>query len=175
MNDIKFEKVSFKQFKYDLERDVIKWNAKMFTDTEIEDMYYSIKLPQRSTKGSAGFDFFAPYSQKAFKDTRYNIMLTGIKAKMPKDVVLILLPRSSLAVKNSFTLVNTTGVIDSDYYNNEQNEGHIKCMYRAKNLLIEKGDKFMQGIFLNYKTTNEEIKPEKIRDGGFGSTGRKGE
>lgn len=172
IQEIKFEKISFKQFKRDLERDIMKWNTKMFTDTEIEEMYHGIRLPERSTRASAGYDFFAPYCQRVPNDTKYHIMLTGIKVKMPEDIVLMLYPRSGLGVKNNFRLLNTAGVIDSDYYNNEQNEGHIKCMYTARQLTIERGDKFMQGIFIPFKTTSEEITPEEIRAGGFGSTGK---
>lgn len=100
---------------------------------------------------------------------------TGIKACMHKDEFLGLYNRSSNPLKRSLILANGVGVIDSDYYNNEDNEGHI--MFQFINLgffpvKIKKGERIGQGIFQKFLTVEEtEETREDQRSGGFGSTG----
>lgn len=154
-----FEKVSYDEFK------------KAF-DNDVKDIYDSIKLPKRATKGSAGYDFFAPYDILLKKDETIKIP-TGIRVKMNEDYVLFLLPRSSLGFKYRLQLDNTVGVIDSDYYYSD-NEGHIFAKItndsnEGKTLEIKKGQGFMQGIFVEYGITVDDDTVE-VRNGGFGST-----
>ena len=98
---------------------------------------------------------------------------TGIKCKMPEDYYLQLSVRSSLPLKHWLILGNGVGIIDSDYYNNPDNEGHI--YFQLINLLpvpvkIQKGECFGQGILLPYATCANESNDFKAREGGFGST-----
>ena len=51
----KFEKVSFEQFKEGY-LDAIGQDS----DEVIRSIYDALKLPKRATKGSAGYDFYAP-------------------------------------------------------------------------------------------------------------------
>lgn len=153
----KFEKVSLGQYKSSCSE-----NA--------QEIYNEIKLPKRATIGSAGYDFFAPYSF-VLKPSETITIATGIRAFMPQNYVLMLFPRSGLGFKFRLQLNNTVGVVDSDYVNS-QNEGHIFIrLYNDgdKVLEIEKGQGFAQGIFLQFGVTDDDD-ADGIRDGGFGST-----
>lgn len=160
----KFEKVSFLQFEKDIKNISIDENAK--------DIYNDLILPKRATKFSAGYDFFAPFNI-TLKPGETVMIPTGIRARMNDEDVLLLFPRSGLGFKFRFQLNNTIGVIDSDYYNAD-NEGHIMCRMtndtnEDKILEIKKGQGFVQGIFLKYGITiDDDVK--EIRKGGFGST-----
>lgn len=162
-----------------------------------------IKLPERSTKESAGYDLCAAedilvqsYFKKLFNIDDFNnietclslsdhaniikkynlkptMVPTGIKACMDSNEVLKIYSRSSIATKNLVMLANNVGIIDADYYNNPDNEGHIfvpLLNFSPYDILIKKGDKIAQGIFEIYDTINDD-KAEGERKGGFGSTG----
>lgn len=103
---------------------------------------------------------------------KVTLVPTGIKAYMPDDWYLQLSVRSSLSNKHWLLLANGTGIIDADYYNNVDNEGHI--YFQIINLLpfdviLKKGDCIGQGIFLQYGTVENDT-AEGERVGGFGST-----
>lgn len=165
---IKFYKVSYEQFKKDIENS----DFRQFSDEEVRQIYDDIKLPKRATKASAGYDFYAPYDL-CFD---YNISFkfpTGIRCEMNEDTVLILVPRSSLGFKYRLGLDNTLGVIDADYFY-AKNEGHIQCkMTQNKNSFVKvnKGEAYMQGIFINYLKTDDDD-TEEVRTGGIGSTNK---
>ena len=134
------------------------------------------RLPERSTKGSAGYDFFAPY-RVVCKPKEITHIRTGVKAQMLQDEVLLLFNRSSNPQKKGLLLLNGVGVIDEDYYNNPTNEGEIGFMFynmTDNDVVIEKGDKLGQGIFTTFFKITDEIENEferATRTGGFGSTG----
>lgn len=164
-----FEKVSFGQFKEGFE------DCFGETDEEkIKAVYENLKLPIRATAGSAGYDFFAPADitlepQKTVK------IPTGIRVRMEPDWVLSCYPRSGLGFKYRLQLNNTVGIIDSDYYNSD-NEGHIFAKLtndtkEGKTVQIGAGSGFMQGIFMEYGITFDDHVTEG-RNGGFGSTTR---
>ena len=138
-----------------------------------EELYGDIILPKRATIGSAGYDFFAPYSFTLLPNESIKIP-TGIRVKIENGWVLCIFPRSSLGFKYRLTLNNTVGVIDSDYYFAE-NEGHIFIkMTNCGNapLSVEKGKAFAQGVFFPFGITdNDEC--ETLRHGGLGSTDKK--
>ena len=99
---------------------------------------------------------------------------TGLKAFMHYDEYLAIHVRSSMAIKRGLILVNSTGIIDSDYYNNEDNEGHIMiAMYNMTDepVALLKGERIAQGIFCKYLLTHDDDACG-IRTGGIGSTGR---
>ena len=161
----KFEKVSFQQFVSGLDNPNL-------TDDEIKEMYNSLPLPKRATKGSAGYDFFAPFDIVLAPGQTIKIP-TGIRAKMEEEWVLKLYPRSGLGFKYRLQLNNTVGIIDSDYYFSS-NEGHIFAKItndsnENKTVEIKAHTGFMQGIFIEYGITYDDDVAE-IRDGGFGST-----
>ena len=134
--------------------------------------YPEAKLPERATKGSAGYDFFIVEDTEVPPHT--NVLVpTGIKAQIDDGYWLQLAVRSSTPRKLGLILANGIGIVDSDYYNNPDNEGHI--MFQVYNLsdvntvTLHKGDRIGQGVFVPYGLTdNDEV--ERIRTGGFGST-----
>lgn len=132
--------------------------------------YGDIKLPVRATKGSAGYDFYSPIDI-CLKPGESIKVPTGIRCKIDDGYVLQLYPRSSLGFKYQMCLLNTVGIIDADYFNAD-NEGHIivGIINRGeKDLIINKGDRFVQGIFYKFFLAKEE-ENNKERHGGFGST-----
>lgn len=131
------------------------------------------QIPKRSTLGSAGYDFFAPCTITIEPGACTPIIPLNIKAIMPSCFYLQLHNRSSLAAKHCIVL-ETSGVIDSDYANNKQNDGNIGIKLRNNGhtpFTIEKGDKICQGIFLAYYTVCNDV-CEEVRNGGYGSTGK---
>lgn len=136
--------------------------------------YGDIKLPRRATSGSAGYDFFA-CADVELKPGETVKMPTGIRVKIDDGWVLKIYPRSGLGFKYRLQLNNTVGIIDSDYYNSD-NEGHIFIKItndsnEGKTLFLKKGDGFAQGIFVEYGITFDDDVSE-IRNGGFGSTSK---
>ncbi|MCM1057785.1 MAG: deoxyuridine 5'-triphosphate nucleotidohydrolase [Firmicutes bacterium] len=143
-----------------------------YTEEAIRDMYESLTLPERATKGSAGYDFQAPFSFSLAPGATIKIP-TGIRVKMEEGWVLHIYPRSGLGFKYRLQLNNTVGIIDSDYYDSD-NEGHIFIKLtndsnEGKTLEVERGSGFAQGIFLEYGITVNDA-AEGVRNGGFGST-----
>lgn len=163
-----FEKVSRERFLAD-------WTDTFETTREAaEQIYQTLCLPRRATAGSAGYDFFSPQAVTLRPGESVKIP-TGIRAKMREDYVLMLFPRSGLGFKFRLQLNNTVGIIDSDYYNSD-NEGHIFVKLtndsrEGKTVEIPAGTGFAQGIFLPFGITEEDDATE-IRNGGFGSTTR---
>lgn len=163
----KFEKVSFDEFK----KGIIDVKPELSED-DIKAMYEDVKLPKRATKGSAGYDFYAPYEFSMNPGETLKIP-TGIRVSMDEAWVLSIYPRSGLGFKYRLQLNNTVGIIDSDYYYSD-NEGHIFIKItndsnEGKSLIVEKGSGFAQGIFTEYGITVDDD-ATAIRNGGFGST-----
>ena len=161
-----------------------------------------LSLPVRKTKASAGYDFqvaedtIIPSYQKLIYNlvdyadpscertleeiatftkatkAKPTLVPTGIKCKMPEDMYLELSVRSSCPLKHWLILANGVGIIDADYYNNSDNEGHI--FFQIINLspfdiILKKGDAIGQGIFKKYYLTDDDAATAE-RQGGFGST-----
>ena len=165
----RFEKVSREQFLKDF-----KDTLPDYTAEEISEIYDSIKLPKRATKGSAGYDFFTPISFSLKPEEGIKIP-TGLRVYMEEGWVLANFPRSGLGFKFRLQLNNTVGIIDSDYYDSD-NEGHIFCKItndskEGKTVEVAAGTGFVQGIFLPFGIT-EDDEADGIRNGGFGSTSR---
>ena len=131
-----------------------------------------IPLPRRATAGSAGYDFVSPL-ETVIPPQGTALIPTGIRAEMDPGWVLLLFPRSSLGFRHSLRLCNTAGVIDSDYAF-AKNEGHIMVKLRNPSeqpVVIGRGERFCQGVFLPFGTA-EEDNDFAERSGGFGSTGK---
>lgn len=134
-----------------------------------------INLPIRKTKCSAGYDFEAaedtiiPSFKKGTKPT---LVKTGVKAYMKEDEVLILANRSSNPGKKGLIMANSIGVVDSDYYGNPDNDGHIMFAFyniKEEDVEIKKGEAIGQGIFQKFLSIDNDNATEE-RKGGFGST-----
>ena len=152
--------------------EAMKEEFPQYTEEDIRDMYESLMLPKRATKGSAGYDFFAPFSFSLPPGATIKIP-TGIRVKMDEDWVLKIYPRSGLGFKYRLQMNNTVGIIDSDYFNSD-NEGHIFIKMtndsnEGKTVEVAQGTGFAQGIFVEYGIT-EDDDANGVRMGGFGST-----
>lgn len=138
-------------------------------DEELAAM--TVELPKRATKGSAGYDCYSPIGF-CLEPGQEIKLPTLLKAYMPQDIFLGAYPRSGLGFKYYARLANTVGIVDSDYADNEGNEGHIFVKIRNegdKPMSINPGDGICQFIFQKYFTT-EDDEAEGTREGGFGST-----
>ena len=158
----KFEKISFEQFKKDIKDD--------------KELYESYLLPTRSTKKSAGYDIRS-LEEYTLKPGESKVFPTGLKVSMNDDEVFNLYIRSSLGYKYNVTLTNGVGVIDSDYYNNSDNDGHFKLkltIHGDKELEVKIGDRIAQGIFMKYLIVDDEEEIINERIGGIGSTNKEG-
>ena len=136
-----------------------------------------INLPVRKTKYAAGYDIEAaediviPSFKKGMAPT---LIPTGVKAYMEDDEVLYLYNRSSNPKKKGLVLANSVGVVDKDYYDNPENEGHIMFAFyniKGEDIEIKKGEAIGQGVFAKYLVTDDDV-AEGIRTGGFGSTSK---
>lgn len=167
---IKFEKISFEQFKKDCS--VLPYKV---SDEEIKAAYDGIMLPRRADKGSAGYDIFVPFgfSEEELLLKGQIVIPLGIKVTLPEDVGLLLFPRSGIGFTTGTRLVNTIGLIDSSYYNNPGNGGHImiKIEKGYKLFSAKAGDRIVQGIFVPLLFTDDDSVANNKRVGGFGSTG----
>jgi len=147
----KFEKISFEQFKRDVKDD--------------KTLYEQYSLPKRETKFAAGYDFFALYDY-TLKPGEIKKIPTGVKVCMEDDDVLLLIDRSSMGFKYNVRFTNKVGVIDKDYYNNIDNEGHMWiCIQNEgdKDYIVKKGDGICQGMFVKYLKTDDETEIFKDR------------
>lgn len=196
-----FEKVSFNQFK----KDLFKWYPSIVNvsdiDNKLKELYDDIKLPERATSDSAGYDFFLPFDI-SLDLGGVMVIPSGIRCNMDKNLSLKLYPRSGHGFKYHLVFANTIGVVDADYYNSD-NEGHImieiiyngfnygkngfikcgrdgdvindfcKCVIPEHHGILDfkKGSGICQGIFEEYKKVDND-NATGIRNGGFGSTNR---
>ena len=130
-------------------------------------------LPSRKTKYSAGYDFCLPEDVVLYAG-KVNVVPTGVKAYMQDTGYLGMHLRSSIAMKMCLTMINNQGIIDSDQYNNADNEGHIKLLIYNLNdhdVSLNKGERIAQGIFYPFLLADDDAESRKeIRSGGFGST-----
>ncbi len=134
-----------------------------------------ILIPTRKTQYSAGYDIAAA-EDVTLTSATVTLVPTGIKAYMQSDEYLGIHIRSGLSIKNHLSLVNGQGIIDADYYNNTENEGHIFIAifnYNLQNIIIHKGTRIAQGIFYKFLLTDEDKNSQFLtRIGGLGSTGK---
>ena len=158
-----FEQISQKQ-----------WDNDFSNILEMHQVDYpKHQLPRRGSKNSAGYDFFSPINEIIPAHGTAKIP-TGVKAYMQPDEVLMIYPRSSIGFKTNIRLSNTTGIIDSDYYNNPDNEGHMWIKFynpTDEDYHIFIGDKIAQGIFTKFLVTDDD-NADQDRTGGLGSTGK---
>ena len=131
------------------------------------------KLPQRSTAVSAGYDFYNP-EEVEIQAGQIKYVKTGVKAAFPEGEMLMLCNRSSNPKKKGLVLANGVGIVDSDYYNNPDNEGEIAFAFMnitAHPVILEAGEKLGQAIFVKFGIVDDD-NAEGSRIGGWGSTGK---
>lgn len=151
---------------------------------ELETGFYLISkykdqkdlLPIKTTKLSAGYDFKAAEDIviPAFQPGVKPVMVpTGVKCKLAPNQVLLCFNRSSNPLKRNLVLANGVGVIDTDYFDNLDNEGHIAGIfynYGSTPYTIKRGDRIMQGVVVDYQNLAKASIANTNRTGGFGST-----
>ena len=139
-----FEKISFERFKKDIKDDI--------------ELYNEYSLPKRDSVYSAGYDIYI-LEDLTIKPGERKKVPTGIKSYFDKEEVLLLVVRSSMGFKYNIRLCNQVGVIDADYYNNKDNEGHIWLMIQNEGdeeYNFKKGEAIVQGLFMKYLTTKSD-------------------
>ena len=139
-----FEKISFEQFKKDIKDDI--------------ELYNEYSLPKRDSVYTAGYDIYI-LEDLTIKPGERKKVPTGIKSYFDKEEVLLLVVRSSMGFKYNIRLCNQVGVIDADYYNNKDNEGHIWLMIQNEGdeeYNFKKGEAIVQGLFMKYLTTKSD-------------------
>lgn len=158
----KFEKISLEQWHKDYGDDSEGYGDKIFKEI--------IKIPTRATKKSAGYDIVTPFDIDLNPGEMVKFP-TGLRCKIENGWFLGIFPKSGLGFKYSLRLSNSTGIIDEDYYNSD-NEGHFWVKMQNdgnQKIHIEKGKAVCQGIFLPYGLTYDD-NADGIRNGGLGST-----
>ncbi|KGR72706.1 dUTP diphosphatase [Streptococcus phocae subsp. phocae] len=130
-------------------------------------------LPKRETAHAAGYDLKVAETTQ-LEPGEIKLVPTGVKAYMQDGEILYLFDRSSNPRKKGIVLINSVGVIDGDYYNNEANEGHIFAQMKNitnQTVILEVGDRIAQGVFMPYLVADAD-QAGGPRTGGFGSTGQ---
>lgn len=153
-----FRKINYEQFKKDVKDDL--------------ELYEQFELPRRSTKYSAGYDFFSVIDFTLQPGEKRTIP-TGVKVFMGEQEMFMLCVRSSQGIKYNVRLANQVGIFESDYYENPKTDGHVYvCLQNQgdSEYTIKKGDRLCQGIFIPFLVSEEEEKIETVRSGGIGST-----
>lgn len=157
----KFEKISYNQFKKDFEQYDNSKHA-----------YEQIIVPNRKTRMSSGYDFYAPFDF-CLAPGQIIKLPTAIKVVMEEDEFLMIVVRSSTGFKYNVRMCNQVGIIDADYYDNESNEGHMWLALQNEGNVdwkVSKGDRVAQGIFTKYLLTDDDNGTSTSRKGGLGST-----
>lgn len=158
------------------------------TNTSTTDTSYKIGLgfvnesdnanPEYATNGSSGFDLRAnlPNGSIEIPSGEVRLIPTGLYFDIPEGFEIQVRPRSGLAAKNSVTVLNTPGTVDSDY------TGEVKVIlinHGKETFTVNHGDRISQAVFatvlgksiVNLKEISEIIKNTERGSGGFGSTG----
>ena len=158
-------------YNYNLNND----NFKLSSYVDIKTFNESIKIPEYKTKGSSGVDlhaFLADFDKTDIKPGETALIPTGIKISMPDCLEAQIRPRSGLALKNSITVLNTPGTIDSDY---RGDIGVILINHGKTTFTVNNGDRIAQMIFspvIKVKFNKVDELNDTVRgNGGFGSTG----
>ena len=153
----KFEKVSIDEF------------SKYYDKT----LYEEYDLPKRMTSHSAGYDFFA-IEGFTLKPGEIKKIPTGYKATFGNDEMLMILVRSSMGFKYNVRMTNQVGIIESDYYNNIDNEGHMFVSLQNegdRDFVVKKREGYAQGIFTKFLICDDDVITNE-RKGGLGSTNK---
>ena len=153
----KFEKVSIDEF------------SKYYD----KKLYEEYDLPKRMTSHSAGYDFFAIEGFTLMPGEIKKIP-TGYKATFGSDEMLMILVRSSMGFKYNVRMTNQVGIIESDYYNNIDNEGHMFVSLQNEgdiDFVVKKGEGYAQGIFTKFLICDDDVTTNE-RQGGLGSTNK---
>lgn len=161
-----FEKISYPMWE----------KACLEENVNIKEAYDNIVLPARKTYRSAGYDICSAVDF-VLNPGESKKVPTGCKVYMKDDEFFAVYIRSSLGIKKDIMLKNQVGIIDADFYNNPDNEGHfvVAIVNNGKEPFVcKRGEAIAQGIFQKYFTIdNEDVSKMEMRIGGIGSTSEK--
>lgn len=169
-----FEKVSLEQFKIGVYRYkdnlLYEYLLSTLSDKDIEKYYNELQLPDRSTTGSAGYDFHFPFGNFVLGPGESITIPTGIKVNINGNYFLGIFPKSGLSFDFKVRLDDTVAVIDADY-TDAPNEGHIYLKLtnenKYKTCTLKQNMKIVQGIFIPFALTDDDNVTVK-RTGGMG-------
>lgn len=177
-----FHKVSFEQFVESFKPIYTSQLSpeQVYSDKDVENaakvIYDLIRLPERATAGSNGYDFFFPFGDTEIAPGQSIIIPTGIKVKLNPGWALLVYSRSSLGFNYRVLIEENVAVIDEDYFDNINNEGHIFIKIindnrEGQTVTLRLGAAFCQGLFtLTGRAVNDNVTVERV--GGIGSTNK---
>ena len=134
----------------------------------------SIKLPIRMTRTSVCYDTYSPIDY-VLQPGETKLIFTNVKAYFNDDEGMFLATSSGMG-KKQIMLAQGIGIIESDYVDNESNDGNIGFMlfnHGTEPYVINAGDKIGHIWFQKFLTVDDEVPPTAVRKGGFGSTLKK--
>lgn len=143
-------------------------------DSHLKNKEIETILPTRSDNRSAGYDFYSKETVE-IEPGNQHFFFTDVKAFMEEDELLSIHVRSSIGIKAGLSLANTTGIIDSSYYENEDNDGNIIICLKNNSdhtVIIQENDRIAQGVFSKYLVTHDDNPLKNKRSGGIGSSGK---
>jgi len=146
-----FEKISFEQFKKDVKDDLA--------------LYQEYSLPQRDSAKTAGYDLYL-LEDLEINPGEIKKLPTGLKCHFEDDEVLLFVVRSSMSFKYNLRLCNQVGIIDADYYNNRDNEGHMWIRIQNEGdvpVKMKKGEAIVQSLFFKYLITDSDRRIDEER------------
>jgi dUTP pyrophosphatase len=131
-------------------------------------------LPAQAHEHDAGYDLCANEDARLEPGGGRALVRTGLAVAIPAGYAGLVLPRSGLALKHGVTLVNTPGLVDSQY------RGELKVLMintdPAAAYDVHRGDRIAQLVVqaVEYVAWVEvDALDGTVRDTfGFGSTGR---
>lgn len=169
---MRFEKVKYEAF----EHDMMQYRPMNFMGGEVKAAYENIKLPERKTKYSAGYDICCPIDIVLPPGQR-RVIPTGIKAVFNEDEMetwhLQMYVRSSVGIKDGVVLTNGTAVVDPDYIFAENDGDMMLALVNTTDKIVKykAGHRICQGVFVIHGITSDD-KASGRRNGGVGSTGK---
>ena len=132
------------------------------------------KLPSYKTDGASGMDLMACIEKPISLEPGKSCLIpTGLSVAFSEKYEIQIRPRSGLAAKNSISVLNTPGTIDSDY------RGELKIIlfnHSSESFIINNNDRVAQMVLtpvIKMELEEKNELPDSIRgEGGFGSTGK---
>jgi dUTP pyrophosphatase len=142
---------------------------------EIVRLNRRAEIPTMATPGSAGYDLYSCLdSPEIICAGESRVIGTGVSMALPEGYFGMICPRSGIASKFGITVLNSPGIVDSDY------RGEIKCIlinFSDKDFIVEDGMRIAQLIIMKYESSSAFQEVEKYTSdtqrgtNGFGSTG----
>lgn len=128
--------------------------------------------PSRGRKGDAGYDL-SSLEDVVLQPFERKLIRTGISIELPPQYAALIIPRSGNAINKGLSLVNTPGLIDSNY------RGELKVIAidldPKEPIVIKQGDRIAQLVVIKVEDVRfdqvDELSDTERGSGGFGSSG----